>query len=422
MNKELTERAKKVTPAGAQTYSKSMSYFVRDVILDRGEGSKVWDVEGNIFTDFTCALGPGLIGHNDPRINKAITEQLSKGISFSTPTRIEIELCEKLTQIISGCEQVRLLKNGRDATDAAVRLARAFTGRDYILKGGYHGFSDWTIGIEPGAKGIPFVVSKLTKKFIYNDMNDLVKWFDNLKDKVACVIFEPIMENGPYPGYLQAVKELCRKNGAVLIFDEIVSGFRTALGGAAEYYGVTPDIMCVGKAMGNGMPISAVCGRRDIMNLIDTGEAFISTTFGGETLSIAAALATIKVLEQPGTYGHIWGMGQKMLSGLQTVINSHNLQSCISTTGLPPHCGLTFKDIGNLDYLDLLSIYEQRMLSEGIIVSDTGFIMLSHSIDDIHHFIVSANLAMGDIQKAIKQDSIEGILAGNKINPVFKRR
>ena len=405
-----------------QTYSKSQNYFTREIMLESGKGSKVYDTDENEYTDFTCALGPNIIGTSDERINNAIIEQLEKGISFSTPTQIEQDLCEKLINIIPGCEAVKLMKNGKDVTMAAVRLARAYTGRDYILKGGYHGCDCWSIGIEPGAKGIPFAVSKLTKKFIYNGLSDLEAWFSNLRDKIACVIFEPIMKNGPYPGYLQAVKKLCHKNGAILIFDEVVSGARFALGGAAEYYGVTPDLTCIGKAYGNGMPISAVCGQRDIMRLIDTGEAFISTTFGGECLSIAAALATIKILEQPGTYEHIWDMGQMMLDGLKNAIDSHGLNSCISTTGLPPHNGLTFKDIGNLDYLDLLSIYEQRMLDEGIIVSDTGFIMLSHSADDIHHFIVSANLAMGDIKQAIQQDSTEGILTGRKIQPIFRRR
>jgi glutamate-1-semialdehyde aminotransferase len=404
-----------------QTYSKSRNYFIRDIMLDHGKGSHVWDTKGNEYTDYTCALGPNLIDMADDRINAAIIKQLKKGISFSTPTQIEQELCEKLISIIPGCEAVKLMKNGKDVTTAAVKLARAYTGRDIILKAGYHGCDCWSIGCEPGCKGIPQAVKDLTIKYKYNDVIDLLKKFAIYPRKIAGIILEPVMENGPYEGYLETVKEICHKNGAILIFDEVVSGARFALGGAAEYYGVTPDLMCIGKAYGGGMPISAVCGRKDIMNLIDTGEAFISTTFGGECLSIAAALATIKILEQPGTYEHIWDMGQKMLSGLQTVINSHNLQSCISTTGLPPHCGLTFKDIGSLDYLDLLSVYEERMLNSGIITSDTSFIMLSHSADDIHHFVVSANLAMDDIQKAIKQNSKAGILTGRKINPVFKR-
>jgi glutamate-1-semialdehyde aminotransferase len=405
-----------------QTYSKSQNYFYRDITLDRGKDSHVWDTEGNEYISFTCALGPNLVGMNDERINGAIIKQLAKGISFDTPTAIEQTLCEKLISIIPGCEAVKLLKNGRDATDAAVRLARAYTGKDIILKGGYHGFSDWTIGPEPGAKGIPFGTSNLTKKFKYNDINDLKSWFDGYNNRIAAVILEPVMGNGPKDGYLQAVKELCHKNGTVLIFDEVVSGARFALGGAAEYYGVTPDLTCIGKAYGGGMPISAVCGRKDIMNLIDTGEAFISTTFGGEALSIAATLATIEILEEPNTYPHIWSMGQMVLDGLQNAIDSHGLNDCISTTGLPPHNGLVFKDIGKLDYLDLLSIYEQRMLDEGIIVSDTGFISLSHSEADIEHFVTSAILALSDIYDAIKQDSTEGILTGRKINPVFRRR
>ena len=404
-----------------QTYSKSQNYFTREVILDSGKGSKVYDMGGNEYTDFTCALGPNLIGMADDRINAAIIKQLEKGISFSTPTMIEQGLCEKLIDIIPGCESVKLMKNGKDVTTAAVKLARAYTGRDIILKAGYHGGDDWSVSTEIGAKGIPQAVKDLTLKFEYNDFENVRTLIRETGD-VACVILEPVMNDGPKQGYLEFIQDLCYKNGTVLIFDEVVSGFRYSLGGAAEYYGITPDLMCIGKAMANGSPISAVCGKKDIMSLIDTGEAFISTTFGGECLSIAAALATIEILEQPGTYEHIWGMGKKMLDGLQQAINFYGLSDCVSTVGLPPHCGLTFRDIGKLDYLDLLNIYEGKMLNSGIIVSDTGFISLSHSNEDIEHFINSANRAMDDIKKAIAQDSTTGILTGRKINPVFKRR
>jgi glutamate-1-semialdehyde aminotransferase len=390
-------------------------------MLDHGKGSHVWDTKDNEYCDYTCALGPNLIGMCDDRINAAIIKQLEKGISFSTPTAIEQQLCKKLTEIIPSCEACKLMKNGKDVTTAAVKLARAYTGRDIILKAGYHGWDDWTIATEPGAKGIPQAVKDLTIKFKYNDMLNLIGLFKLYEGQIAGLIFEPVMENGPHEGYLEEVKKLCERNGVVLIFDEIVSSFRFSLGGAAKYYGVTPDIMCIGKAMGGGNAISAVCGRRDIMNLIDTGEAFISTTFGGETLSIAAALATIEILEQPGTYEHIWGMGQRMLDGLQQAINFYGLSDCISTVGMPPHCGLKFSDIGKLDYLDLLSVYEEKMLNSGIIVSDTGFVSLSHSKDDIDYFILSAGKAMADICKAIEKNSTEGILFGRKISPVFKR-
>jgi glutamate-1-semialdehyde aminotransferase len=398
-----------------------MRYFVRDVMLDHGKGSRVWDTNGKEYCDFTCALGPGLIGHNDDRINAAIIKQLAKGISFSTPTQIEQDLCQKLTEIIPGCEACKLLKNGKDATMAAVRLARTYTGRDYVLKSGYHGCDCWTIGIEPGAKGIPQAVKDLTVKFKYNDLMDLLKKFATYKNEIAAVILEPVAGNGSYEGYLEEVKEQCHKNGAILIFDEIVTGARFALGGAAEYYGVTPDLTCIGKAYGGGCAMSAVCGRSDILRLIDTGEAFISTTFGGECLSIAATLATIEILEQPGTHEHIWSLGQIMLDGLQQKINFYGLSDYISTIGLPPHCGLTFRDAGKLDYLDLLSIYEEKMLNAGIIVSDTGFISLSHTKDDVEYFVLSAGKAMESICKAIEQDSLDGVLFGRRINPVFKR-
>lgn len=397
-----------------------MNYFTRDIMLDQGMGATVWDTKGNKYIDFTCALGPNLVPICDYRINTAIMEQLSKGISFSTPTAIEQKLCNKLIDIIPGCESCKLLKNGKDVTTAAVKLARAYTGRDIILKCGYNGGDDWALVHENGAKGIPNDTKKYTKIFKYNDIKSVEYFFDGYPDKIAGVIFELVQGNGPENGFLEKVYDLCHDNGALFIADEVVTGARFALGGAAEYYGIMPDLTCIGKAYGGGMPISAVCGRKDIMSLIDTGEAFISTTFGGETLSIAAALATIEILEQPGTYEHIWSLGRMMLDGLQQAIDRYKL-SCIETIGLPPHCGLEFKDVGSLDYLDLLSIYEQRMLNEGIITSDTGFISLAHTIDDISHFVDSANKAMDDIQKAIIQDSTEGILTGRKVSPVFKR-
>lgn len=417
----MGNKIKEVFTIFYQTYSKSMNYFTRDIMEDHSKGAHTWDVNGKEYIDFTRALGPGLVGDCDERINTAITKQLAKGISFSTPTAIEQELCEKLIEIIPGCEACKLMKNGEDVTTAAVKLARAYTGRDIILKAGYHGWADWSISTEPGAKGIPKAVKELSKKFQYNDIWDLAFTIMHNPLNIAAVILEPIMENGPKPGYLEALRELCNRYGIVLIFDEIVSGFRTALGGAAEYYNVTPDIMCVGKAMGGGMPISAVCGRKDILSLIDSGECFISTTFGGECLSIAAALACIEILEEKGTYPHIWSLGQMMLDGLQASIDYWNLHDCISTTGLPPHCGLSFKDIGSLDYLDLLSIYEEQMMDNGIITSDTSFISLSHSEADISHFIKSANEAMQKISIAIQNNSTKGILIGRKISPVFRR-
>ena len=422
-SENLLERARKVTPLGAQTYSKSFRYFCEGnspSFIEKGEGCRVWDVDGNEFIDFICALGPVTVGYNNKQINEAIVNQLNKGISFSQSTEVEVELAEKLTQIIPCAEMVRFVKNGSDATTAAIRLARAYTGRDMVALCGYHGMHDWSIGSTANNRGVPKPICDLTKTFNYNDINSLNILFDEYKDKIAAVILEPIQANGPEEGYLQAIREIASKNGAVLIFDEVVSGFRYALGGAAELYNVTPDMVAIGKGMGNGMPISVVAGKRDIMELIEQG-VFVSTTFGGETLSIVAALETIKILEKPNVYEGIWKLGNMMLKGLNTIIDNKKVSDVVFTSGLAPHAGIQFEGKGRLDYLDINSIFQQRMIQEGIMSVGINNLNLSHSEKEIELYLNAAELALSDIQRAIEKDSVLEILKGGKVNPVFKR-
>lgn len=421
---EILERAKTVTPVGAQTYSKSYRYFCvgnSPLFLERGQGCYVWDVDGNRFIDFICALGSVTVGYNDPRINEAVINQLNKGISFSQPTEISIQLAEKLTEIIPCAEMVRFVKNGSDATSAAVRLARAYTGKNMVAVCGYHGMDDWYIGTTKNNLGVPKQVAELSKTFEYNNIESLKALFDEHPNQIAAVILEPIQGNGPKEGFLQELKELTHKNGAILIFDEVVSGFRYALGGAQELYQVTPDLAAIGKGMANGLPLSAVVGKRELMELIETKNVFISTTFGGETLSIAGALATIKILEEPGTYDKIWKLGTMMLDGLKILIKKYNLEEVVNISGLAPHGGVLFEGTGSLDYLDIQSVYQQRMVENGILTIGINNISLSHTEEEIQKFLEAAEQALIDIKKAIAQDSTEGILKGNKVNPVFKR-
>lgn len=304
-SRELLKRAKKITPLGAQTFSKSYRYFCEGnspSFMEKGKGAHVWDVDENKYIDFICGLGPVTLGYNDQRINEAITKQMEKGIIFSQPAPISIELSEKLIEIIPCAEMVRFVKNGSDATSAAVRLARAYTERDIIATCGYHGMQDWYIGSTVNNKGVPQKVCELSQSFDYNNIESLESLFAKYPNKIAAVILEPIQSNGPEEGYLQKVKEIAQDNGAVLIFDEVVSGFRYALGGASELYSVTPDLVTLGKGMANGMPISAVAGKKELLNLISDG-VFISTTFGGEALSIAAALETINILQEKNGKG-----------------------------------------------------------------------------------------------------------------------
>ena len=423
-SEELLVRARKVTPIGSQTYSKSIRYFCEGAapaFLERGQGSHVWDIDGNEFVDFMCALGPVTVGYNEPRVNAAVTKQLNKGISFSMATPLEVELAEALTRIVPCAEMVRFVKNGSDATSSAVRLARAFTGRDLVAVSGYHGMQDWYIGSTTNRRGIPDAVCALTKTFAYNDIMSLRKLFSDYPGQIAAVILEPIQGDGPAEGFLSELRELTREEGALLIFDEVVSGFRYALGGASELYQVAPDLAAFGKGMGNGLPISAVAGRADVMELIGSQGVFISTTFGGEALSLAGTLEVLKILSEPGTYEQIWRLGEQMLAGLRQGIQKHDVGKVVHVSGLAPHCGVSFDGHGTLDYLDVMSLYQQQMIAHGVITTGINNICKAHSEEDINRFILAADAAFADIRRAMDQDSTAGILRASKVNPIFKR-
>ena len=418
---ELLSREVKVSPLAAQTFSKSYRYFCRGVApsyMDYGEGCYIYDVDGNKFIDFMCALGPITIGYNDPNVNAAVINQVNKFASGSLQSELEVELAEKLCEIIPCAEMVRFVKNGGDATTAAIRLARAFTGREVILMSGYHGMHDWSIGASENNKGVPKAVCELTRNFAYNDLTDLE---DKLKTyEVAAVILEPIQSNGPKDGYLEGVKELTHEYGAILIFDEVVSGFHYALGGAQEVFGVSPDLVAFGKGMGNGYPISVVAGRRDLLEQIEQG-VFISTTFGGDSISMAASLATIKKLEQPGFYEHIIKIGTMIRNGIQERIDKYRLNDILSVSGMPAHCGVAFEGHGSLSYLDIQSVYSQTMIQNGILVFAIYFLNAYHTEKEAQAYLDATDKAFALIRKAVNEDSVEGILLGGKVDPVFKR-
>src|SRR6516164_1362670 len=287
----LLERAKRVIPSCTQTFSKGPNQWIRGVsphYLMRGEGAWVWDVDGNKYLDYLMALGPIILGYGNRRVNEAVMRQVRDGPVFSQMHPLEVEVAEMLVDIIPCAEMVRFAKNGSDATTGAVRAARAYTGRDHVAFCGYHGWHDWYVGTTTRNKGVPAEVSALSHGFTYNDIESLARIFTS--HQVAAVVMEPIGVEDPKPGFLQAVRDLCTTHGAVLVFDEIVTGFRLHLGGAQAHFGVKPDIACFGKAMANGFPLAAVVGDRDIMLTFD--EVFFSGTFGGDASSLAACKAT----------------------------------------------------------------------------------------------------------------------------------
>lgn len=419
----LLKEAKQLIPVASQTYSKSYKYYVEGAapaFLEKGKDAYVWDVDGNRYTDFVMGLGAVTVGYCDKRINSSVIEQLKKGASFSQPTALEIELAKKMVSLIPCAEMVKFLKNGSDATSAAVRLARAYTGREIIACCGYHGWQDWYIGSTENDRGVPLAAKNLIKAFEYNNIKSLENIFSKNKGNVAAVILEPVQLDFPKDNFLNKVKELAHKNKALLIFDEVVTGFRISVKGAQDYFGVIPDLAAFGKGMGNGFSISALVGRKDVMRLIEE-RAFISTTFGGEAVSLAGALATINILQKDINLKHFWNLGEYFIDSANKLIRKENLQKVAKVSGLAPHCGIVFNNFGNFNSLELLSVFQQRMIREGFLTIGINNFCLSHTKINIDNFMKAALFGFEDINKVLINNTVEGVLFGQLIRPVFAR-
>lgn len=297
-SRALLERAERVIPGQTNTISKRVTAFatpdVFPAYVARADGATVHDVDGNAYLDYIAALAPVVLGYNIPRVNARIRDQLSRGVLFSLPTAAEVELSELLVDIVPCAESVRLMKSGAEAASAAVRVSRAYTGRDIVLCCGYHGWHDWWAGTK-AFRGVPAAVAELTRAFEFDDLAGARALFDRHGRDVACVIVTPALYGrNPTAGFLAGLRELTERAGAVLIFDEIITGFRWALGGAQQRYAVRPDLAVLGKAMANGMPIAALVGDRTLMASL--ADNWVSSTYASEALSIVAALETIAIL------------------------------------------------------------------------------------------------------------------------------
>ncbi len=303
----LWERALRVIPGGTQTLSKAPSQFVDGVspkFLRRGQGSHVWDVDGNEYIDYPMALGPILLGYDHPAVTAAAIAQVREGTTFTLMHPLEVQLAERLVELVPCAERVRFAKNGADATGGAIRAARALTGRERVIATGYHGWHDWYIASTERAGGVPAANRELIRAVSYNDLPALEAAL--AQEPTAAVIME-IPGEPPEEGYLQGALAAAHRHGALFVLDEIVTGFRYALGGAQELYGFLPDMACLGKGMANGFPLAAVVGREEPMRAFE--EVFFSMTYGGETVSLAAALATLEVLSTEPALEHIWARG-----------------------------------------------------------------------------------------------------------------
>ena len=415
---DLYERAKGLIPALTQTLAKGPSQYVNGVApkyLAKGKGSHVWDVDGNEYIDFNMGIGPLSLGYSYPATDNAIKKQLEDGITFSLMHPLEVEVAEIIREIIPNAESVRFSKSGADVTSAAIRLARAFTGKSKVLCCGYHGWHDWYVSTISRNAGIPGEVMDLSYTFDYNDIESFKR---SLDPDVAAVILEPVVFEAPRNNFLHEVATICKVKGIVLIFDEMWTGFRMSIGGAQEYFGIKADLATFSKALANGMPLSVLTGRKDIMDLLNT-DVFFFTTFGGEALSLAAAKATILEMKHNDVLSRIHSLGAVLQEGLKDILNELTIDF-VSVSGYNFRSMVTFNEKAG-DPLILKSFVQQEMIKRGILWSGFHNISYSHTIEDIGYTLWVYEEVLALLKEAVLQNNVREQLKGEAIQPTFRK-
>jgi len=420
-SRRLQQRASRLIPGGSQTLSKGPSQWAQGVapgFLRRGRGARVQDVDGRWFLDFPMALGPVILGHCHPAVQQAIREQLDDGIVFTLPHPLELEVAERIVRMVPNAERVRFAKSGSDATSAAIRLARASTGRELVLSSGYHGWHDWYIGCTSWHAGVPRAVRALTEPVAWGTLEAMEEAFARHRGEVAAVILEPVGVSEPAPGYLSGVVELAHEHCALAIFDEIITGFRLAPGGAQERYAVSADLVCLGKALGNGMPISALAGRAQTMEGLQ--RVFFSGTHGGETLSLAAARVTLDVLSHASAHAHLWRLGARLQEGVRGAIARTGLEEWVVCGGAAPWTIVGVREpTARGATLPAKTLLQQEMLRRGVLYNGSNFISLAHTDADIEEAIDAYEHAFTRLAQALPDD-VERYLECEPVAQVFR--
>jgi glutamate-1-semialdehyde 2,1-aminomutase len=427
----LRERAHRAIPAGCHTYSKGDDQFPSNApaFIESAHGCIARDPAGNEYLDWGMGLRSVILGHAYPRVVDAVAAELRRGSNFTRPSPIETVLAEELIDLVPCAEMVKLAKNGSDVTTAAVRLARAATGRDLVAlprEHPFYSFDDWFIGTTVVDAGVPEATKRLSHTFAYGDVADLEGLFARLPGQIAAVIMEAATTAPPPTGYLEAVRELTRREGAVLIFDEMITGFRWHESGAQSYYGVIPDMATFGKGIGNGFSVSALVGRREIMELgglrHDQARVFLlSATHGGETHAIAAALATIAEVRERRVVEHIWTVGERLQRGLAAAAADAGLSGFIACAGYPCSPTLRFSaGRGARCDAELRTLFLQGMVEAGILIPYIAP-SFSHGEAEVDRTVEAAARALEPVRQVLDGAPIEQHLVGPPVQPVFRR-
>ena len=421
-SERLLRLAEAVIPLGSQSFSKSRTQYpigVSPFFASKGSGSYVWDVDGNKYVDLVASLAAVTLGYGDPEITKAVKRQLKRGVSLSLSSKLETVVAEKIIDLVPSAEMVRFAKNGSDATSAAVRIARHFTERDHIISIGYHGWHDWYIGSTTRSMGVPSAVQALTLSARYNDLSHVENLFEEVKGDVAAVILEPMNSVDPAPGYLESLRSFCSSNNVLLIFDEVITGFRFAKGGAQELFGVTPDLSCFGKGIANGFPISVIAGRREIMDGFK--EVFFSGTFGGELLSLTAANVVLDKVRENRVIQELYRVGQEIQKGLRSEI-SRNKYEFVNLSGNPTWTFLNWTLSSDALQNKVKTYFLQEMFKRGILVLSTNNVTTTLSQKDISKILTAYAEVFEAISQALARESLDALLECQPIVPLFKVR
>ncbi len=416
----IFERAKAVIPGGVNSPVRACrAVGVDPVFVAQGDGSTITDVDGNRYIDLIGSWGPLILGHSHPEILETITEQMSSGTTFGAPTEVEVEFAETLQSIVPSMEMIRAVSSGTEATMSALRLARGFTGRPKIVKadGGYHGHADCllvaagsgvaTLGI-PGSAGVPDGAAADTIVVPYNDLDAIEAAFAAHPAQIAAIIIEPVAGNMglvvPAPGYLDGLRALCTKHGALLVFDEVMTGFRVAYGGAQSLYGIVPDLTTIGKVIGGGLPAAAFGGRRDIMQkLAPLGPVYQAGTLSGNPLAMAAGLKAMEILGRPGTYTRLEALGKKLGEGLLAAATAAGVPACLNRVGSMLTVFFTAGPV--TDYASAktsdtarFGTFFRGMRERGVFLPpsqfEAMFVSLAHTDDDIEAIVTAARAVL----------------------------
>ncbi len=428
--KTYRDRLHHLIPGGAHTYSRGDDQFPSNApcILEKGHGAYVWDPQGNKYLDYGMGLRSVTIGYANERVNQAAMAQMQKGINLPRASTVELEAAELLVDLIPSADMVKFAKNGSNVTTAAVKIARAYTGRKYICMPRQHpffSFDDWFIGTTPITKGIPQEVSGLSLLFDYNDIDSLKKLFAEYPGQIACVILEPATFVSPHSEFLQQVRALCTKEGALCIFDEMITGFRWHLSGAQAFYDVIPDLSTFGKGMANGFPLAALVGKREFMALGGIGEShqervfLLSTTHGAEMVSLGAFIETVNVYREWDIINHLWQYGQKLQDGIQEIVSTLGIEQYFSLMGTPASMNYVTRGREGEISLAFRTLFAQEMIKNGVLMPWIA-VSYAHQQPELDYTLHAVEKSLKIYQQAL-QEGVEKYLQGDVIKPVFRK-